>query len=223
MKIRKNFIISGVLFLLFLLFTILVMEIDVRPVGPQQSAVGLASVNLWFHDSIGVHLVWYHITDWLGVTAILTALGFGVLGLLQSVKRKSILKADKDIIALGIYYVVVMAVYVFFEICIVNYRPVLMEGKLEASFPSSHTLITLCIMVTAMMQFHRRIRRKGLRLAAQGVSAGIIAVTIAGRVISGVHWFTDILSGVLLAGALIMLYYAVINNMQRKKQILTKI
>ena len=44
----------------------------------------------------------------------------------------------------------------------------------------------------------------------------IIFTTIMGRLISGVHWFTDIIGGILISSFLLMLFYSLINLEKRK-------
>ena len=213
-EVRRNFIITGILLLLFILLIIAVLAIDVRPIGPSDSSVGLATINKCMFEFLGVHIIWYHITDWLGVVAIAVAFIFALLGLVQLIRRKRIQLVDTNILALGVFYAVVILAYAFFELVVVNYRPILIEGNsgLEASFPSSHTMIVLCIMATAIMQFPYYIKNSSVRLWANIASIGIVAVTIIGRLISGVHWFTDVLGGVLLGSGFIMLYYAVMHT-----------
>ena len=161
-------------------------------------------------------MIWYHITDWLGFAGILTALGFSVLGLIQLIKRKSLKKVDADIYILGAFYLLVIALYCFFETFIVNYRPVLINGYLEASYPSTHTMIICSIMGTAILQWRDRIHKKFLKMTLVLLSTAVIFITVAGRLISGVHWFSDIIGGLFLSGALVMLYYSCVRLVKDK-------
>lgn len=218
MNSKKSFSLTAVLFLLFLTFTAAVSFVDVQPIGPEGSSVGLATVNSWVFKRLDTDLRWYSITNCLGVVAILFACGFGLLGLVQLVKRKSLLKVDYQILLLGALYVVVVAAYLFFESVVINYRPVILESSLEASYPSSHTMLVVCIMATAIIQFHRLFaERKGLPILLDVISVLIIAVTIIGRLISGVHWFSDIMAGIILSAALVMLYRSCVKLVEERQ------
>ncbi len=218
---RKQTIIwisARILFSLFVALTVAVKVIDVKEIGPNSSEIGLATVNRAVRDFFGLNMIWYDITDVLGIVAIVVALGFAVLGLCQLIKRRSIKKVDIDIIILGFFYVAVLLIYVFFEICVINYRPCLLEGELEASFPSSHTMLTVCIMSTAIYQAVKKIKNMPLRIVSVVTAGLIMAVTVVGRMISGVHWFTDIVGGLLLSGALILVYIGVCTAVESKLQ-----
>lgn len=202
------FINSAVLLILFILFTLVVIFIDVKPIGPKGTLVGLATINEWIHHLIGVNLWLYNFTDWASITALAIALGFAILGLVQLVKRKSIFRVDNSILALGGFYLLVIAVYAFFEFNVVNYRPILIDGFLEASYPSSTTMLVLCIMPTAIMQYNRLIQDTRAKYAINLLCGIFTVLMVVGRLLSGVHWFTDIFGGVLLSAALVMLYLA---------------
>lgn len=206
---KKNFGIAAILLGAFVLWTAAVRLVDVQLIGPQGSAVGFATINGWVHDLTGAHMALYTVTDWLGLVPIAFAIGFALLGLIQWIHRKHIRKVDFSILVLGGFYLLVMAAYVLFEMLVINYRPVLINGCLEVSYPSSTTMLVLCVMPTAIMQLNTRIKSKTLkRCAAFGITAFIIFMVI-GRLLSGVHWFTDIVGGALLSAGLVMLYHSI--------------
>lgn len=129
-----------------------------------------------------------------------------MLGLIQWIKRRNLFKVDSDILILGVFYILVMTAYLVFEMFVINYRPVLIEGRLEASYPSSTTLLVLCVMPTAIMQLNNRIKNLVLRRVTVVSISLFIIFMVVGRLVSGVHWLTDIVGGVLLSIGLVMLY-----------------
>ena len=209
-RIRKSFIASMCLLTAFVLWTVAICFVDVRAIGPQGSSVGFAGINGFVHTLTGVHFSLYSITDWLGLVPIFVCMGFGILGLVQWIKRKSIRKVDHNILILGGFYIVTIAAYLFFESVVINYRPVLINGYLEASYPSSTTMLVMCVMPTAIMQLGSRIKSKALRNIVAVSIITFITFMVTGRLFSGVHWFTDIVGGTLLSTGLVMLYRAII-------------
>ena len=207
-KIQNNFIVAAGLLALFILYTVAIMFVDVQPIGPQGSSVRFAEVNQYFHTLFGVNMLLYSITDWLSIAVLFIMFGFAMVGLVQLIKRKSLFRVDSSILVLGGFYVLVFLAYLFFEFFVVNYRPVLIEGVLEASYPSSTTMLMMCIMPTAIMQFHHLISSKGLRNIVNILCGIYASFMVIGRVLSGVHWFTDIVGGILLSATLVMLYYS---------------
>lgn len=218
---KRNYIplaLSAGLLILFILYTASVMLIDVKPIGPQNSLVGFSTLNQWVHKLLGVNMWLYNITDWLGLIALLPVVGFAALGFVQLVKRRSLLRVESNILVLGGFYLVVFAAYLFFELYVVNCRPVLINGILEASYPSSTTMLVMCIIPTAIMQFRRLLRNKAIRICINVLCGTFTAFMVVGRLLSGVHWFTDILGGILLSAALVMLYFSVNRIIDSKQE-----
>lgn len=203
---RKNLYAAISMLVAFVLWTFLIGFVDVQPIGPEKTSVGLAAVNGFLHRLTGVHFTLYHITDWLGLIPLGFVAGFAGLGLAQWIRRKHIKNIDYNLLVLGGFYIVVMAVYVLFERIVINYRPVLIDGILEASYPSSTTTLVLCVMPTAIMQFHERIQNHIFKCCLVSIMTVFIMFMVIGRLISGVHWFTDIVGGALLSTGLVMLY-----------------
>ena len=203
---NKDLAAGIVLLAAFALWTVLIRHIDVQNTGPNGTAVGFAVFNVWFHRITGVHMLIYTITDWLGLVPIIICICFGILGLVQLIRRRSLLKVDSDILLLGAYYVVVILGYLLFEMVPINYRPILIGGNLEASYPSSTTLLVLSVMPTLKYQSDRRIANPAARKAITVFVFVFSAFMVIGRLISGVHWATDIIGSVFLSSGLFLIY-----------------
>ncbi len=202
----------------FALWTVLIQLIDVRTVGPDGAEIGFAAFNKWVHALTGVHMALYTVTDWLGLVPVFICLCFGALGFVQLVRRRSLRLVDPDLPLLGVYYALVIAAYLFFETVPVNYRPILIGGRLEASYPSSTTLLVLSVMPTLTFQANRRCSNPSARKAAALFAAAFSVFMVAGRLVAGVHWATDIVASVLLSGGLFLLYRAVVLFADEKRR-----
>ena len=208
------------LLLAFALWTVLILFVDVQKAGPSETEVGFATFNIWFHRLTGEHMTLYTITDWLGLVPIAVCLGFGALGLVQLFRRKGLQNVDPDILLLGGYYVLVILGYLFFEAVPINYRPVLIEGRLEASYPSSTTLLVLSVMPTLKLQINRRSKSSVLKGIVDVFVVLFSSFMVIARLVSGVHWITDIIGAVLLSGGLLFIYqYGVeVSDRRREKE-----
>ncbi len=208
MKGRKELLTGIILLSAFALWTFMILNVDVQNVGQKGTAVGFAAFNTWFHNITGVHLWLYNVTDWLGLVPVFICMCFGVLGLVQLIKRRSLFKVDIDIILLGVYYILVIFGYLIFEMIPINYRPILINGVMEASYPSSTTLLVLSVMPTLILQIKRRCENKALRNAVYIFAVLFSAFMVIGRLVAGVHWATDIIGSVLLSFGLFELYHS---------------
>ena len=197
----KKFANSYIFASLFIFFSLWIRLFDVQPVGPEGSSIGFAGLNVAVHELFGMHLFWYKLTQLLGVAAIAVAAVFAVVGFIQLVQRKSLLKVDKKILMLGVIYILVILLYVLFEKIPFNYRPVVLDPAegLEPSYPSTHTMIILTIFGTAISVIGDYLKNAKLVLLLKIICLVIMAVTIVGRLICGVHWFTDIAGGVIIS------------------------
>ena len=207
------------LFIFFLLLTggwiYTILYVDVASIGPNNTSVGLATVNQWFRDLFfnspnEYYEPIYKATEYVGYFALGCCVFMGCVGLFQLIKRKSLLKVDRPIIFTGILYVITIGQYVMFEKVIINYRPVIMEGESapEASFPSSHTMLIIVVMGSLIMLCGHYLNKKHPNISAilQAIFVCLIAALVVGRLVCGVHWLTDIVGGILISASLLALY-----------------
>ena len=214
---KKNGIVrTSLLALLFIMFTLAVINVDVQKIGPEGSEVGFAFINGPVHDALPVNDLFYKLTTFLGYLALLAVLGYGAVGVWQLIKRRSLKKVDSQLISLGIFFVLVIFCYVLFEKLVINYRPVILDGGLEASYPSSHTLLALCVFGAMMVPYPELFSEKQLSLVRAAAGA-LVVLSVVGRLLSGVHWLTDIVGAVLLSAALLSGYVSML-QIGRQKQ-----
>lgn len=210
-KNEKRCLLLGSVFLaMFVLWTALIQMVDVQSVGQNETSIGFATFNCWFHHFTGVNMAIYTITDWMGLVPVVICLIFAGIGLVQLIKRRSLFRVDADIMILGVYFVIVFLAYAIFEMIPINYRPILIEGIMEASYPSSTTLLVLSVMPVLIGQIQRRLSGIGVKRIITIAAIAFSVFMVTGRLISGVHWFTDIVGGVLLSAGLFKLYKAAV-------------
>ena len=208
---KKKCLISGFgLVGVFSVWTWLIQTVDVQPIGLNGTDIGFATFNIWFHKITGVNMNLYTITDWLGLVPVFIGMIFGFIGLVQWIKRRKLLKVDFDIRALGIYYIVVIFGYLIFEMIPINYRPIFINGFMEASYPSSTTLLVLGVMPTLPFQTNIRLNNPALKKIITLFTVAFSVVIVVGRLISGVHWITDIVGSILLSAGLFYIYKGIV-------------
>ena len=195
------------------LFTLLVKTVDVQAIGPEGSSVGFAALNGAFASSHEYAGGWHLLSKLLGALALLVILGFAAVGLLELLQKRSLWKVHRDILDLGGLYLATLAVYLFFEIVVINYRPILDDGELAASFPSSHTVLACVVFLSAARVLPRLF--PALSEYSRWIligGAGLSFLTVLSRLLSGVHWLTDIFGGLFFSAALLFWYLALTSD-----------
>ena len=218
MKDKKLFSVGLILIAVFVFWTILILTVDVQPVGVNGTVVGFATLNCSFHNMTGVNMTIYHITDWLGLVPLFCCMIYGAVGFVQLLQRKSLLKVDIDILLLGVYYVIVIFGYLIFEMIPINYRPILIDGRMEVSYPSSTTLLVSSVMPTVIFQIDRRIKNRVVRRIITPSTILFSLFMLIGRTIAGVHWLTDIIGSAFLSAGLFLIYYVNVLRLDKKRE-----
>lgn len=201
----------------FAVWTLMIETIDVKPIGINGTDIGFATLNRWFHNLTEVNMTLYKITDWLGLIPVFVCMIFGVVGMVQLIKKRNLFRVDYDILLLGLYYVVVIMCYLVFEMIPINYRPILINGFMEASYPSSTVLLVLAVMPTVVFQTNRRIGNDKIKKIICIIIIIFTLFMVIGRTVSGVHWITDIIGSILLSTGLFFMYKTAVLMSDRKQ------
>ena len=215
---------AGLFYVLFLALIVLLCLVDRMPRG-DGTEIGLATLNCGCFAAVALlngsidgnlelSMKLYKLTEYLGYFAILVLCVFALIGFLQLLRRRSLKKVDREILAMGGLFIVTLAVYVFFEKVVINCRPIIMPGEsgFEPSFPSSHTVMSIVILGSAALVLKKYVPSPALCTLLRIACVLLILVMVCCRFLSGCHWFTDILGGVLVSLALLFLFSAVIDN-----------
>lgn len=209
MKNKRNILLSVIMTIFSGIYIYLVKTVDVKSIGPNNTSVGFAKVNDAFMHLVGTNMTIYKLTEVAGLLVLLIVGIYGIIGLVQLIKRKSLFKVDREIICLGILYVMMISVYVLFEKVVINYRPILIDNELEASFPSSHTMLAICTSVSSLLVYKKYVPKK-LNYLAMFTTVLLLTIVFLGRMISGVHWLSDILGGVIISLTLLTYFYTIL-------------
>ena len=212
-QVKNSLIVTVILFAVFVIYTICVKNVDVAAIGPEDSSVGFSSINGPIAGALEYNELFYDISKIIGLFSFITIGAIILTALYQVIKRKGILKADQDCYVMGVTYVATGILYVLFEKIIINYRPVILDEGLEASFPSSHTMLSVCVFITASIWVKDRIKNSQYVSIMLCVFAAMMVVC---RLISGVHWLTDIIGGVIAGAFLVSIYMTLMSVLQTR-------
>lgn len=214
---RGYFIISAIYFAAFIVFTCFVSFYDVSSSGVNGTNIGFSTLNTSFHEFTGVNMPLYDLTNVIGVGIFVLMAFFAFLTVMQSIVRRSVKEADTNLLLVCLFYVLLLIVYFVFEKIVINYRPILMDGQQEASYPSSHTMLALCVLITAIIQFNRLFRGGLPKYIAGIILIALAALMVICRMWSGVHWFTDIIGGGIISISLIFFYCGFLSKFEDSK------
>lgn len=199
---KPLYIISGCIFAFFVIFTIMVSKIGIKPLGVNGTDIGFADINVDFHNKTGLHLDMYDLTDKLSIIIYALMAMFAVIWVVKLFMKKF----DKTIFMLGILYILLFLFYFLFEHLIINYRPVLIEGVMEASYPSSTTMLATTVLITAVIAFFYLLKSKFTKAILTIIFVAFAAYMVFVRMTCGVHWLTDIIGGLIASAGFIFLY-----------------
>ncbi|MBO4433771.1 MAG: phosphoesterase PA-phosphatase, partial [Clostridia bacterium] len=175
MNKKTKYILPAVSFLLFIILIVLLKTVSVEKTGVGNTSIGLYGLNAAVKEFIGMNFTWYKITEITGVIALAAAGIFALLGIIELIKRKSLLKVDSEILTLGGLYILTASLYFFFENFVVNYRPYIEKGAaaVEPSFPSSHTVLALVIFGSIFMLLSKYVKSKPLLYTIKALCAAL--------------------------------------------------
>lgn len=135
---------------------------------------------------------------------------FVVLGLYQLITRKSLLKVDHRLLWMILPLVLIAITYVVFDkFLVLNIRP---NGSGEASFPSTHVMVVSTIFLIIALNLPYYIKSKTAWIIIDIAMLLLIVLVCVGRVLSEMHWLSDVLGGLAFAIIFAVIYYLIIRR-----------
>ncbi len=211
-KSNKYYRVGRIFLAIWIVFTVLIKVVDVQPIGPEGSKVGFAKLNGAFFEMTGFNETLYNLTETVGILTFAVIAFFASIGAYQLFARRSLFKVDKRIMALGFFYISVGIFYLLFRVVVINYRPVMLDGGLEASYPSSHTMMAISVFLSAIIMIHEMVPKERLKHILIAACIVVLFVLAGGRALCGIHWITDIVAGTLLSLGLLFIFKGVIER-----------
>ncbi len=216
--LNRNIIIGLCSIGLFLILLILLLTVDRK--GNVEGQIGLYGLNKTF-------LVNQYKESWDGLSDVILYISLGFLVglaiyvLYQVSNKKNLLKVDKDILFVGCGILIIIFFWILFDkILIINYRPILVKMEAEASFPSTHVMLTTFILLSSGYCITKRESKNLIHtiLGYAGFSC-LVFICVLGRILSSMHWMTDCLGGFLIGFGLFSLMVGLDKFFTNKEQI----
>lgn len=205
---KLYYVMSAVSFTLFVILTVLLLKVDVTASGINGSNIGLSMINISFRDVIGSSWLCYNISKVAGIVGLAACALICLMFAFRVMRQKSLKALCKRDVALVALYIETAVFYIVFDKIVINYRPMLKWGETEpeSSFPSTHALMAVVIFVSLGHVASDYIKNKLTLKIVQGACVVFALAIILGRTFSGVHWFTDIVGGILFGVGLVCAY-----------------
>lgn len=208
---KKTCITMACLFMgLYIVLLVMLYSVDVTFEGVNGSRIGLSGINIPIRDAIGTNMIFYNISKYVGALGIALVGVLAVWFLVRIIREKSLKALTRKEYELGVLYLLTCVLYVVFSKIVINYRPIIKwdeEGP-ESSFPSTHAMIAVVIFGSFCCIAGNYIKNEKLCKLIRILCVILAVLVIVGRMLSGVHWFTDIVGGVLVALSLVFAYLA---------------
>ena len=204
---------------IFIIWTIIVKTVDLVYI-PDVGYLGLSHFNATVNNFV-INFkpgLCHKLSNVLLYLSFASVLPFAIMGLVQLIKGKSLKAVNPSLWIMLLAYVLTVFFYFFFEIVKINYTPDSQAGALKASYPSSHVFLTLSLLGIGAFGYLKftKLSNKINILVLAGVGL-YMALAVVTRLLSGHHWFSDIIGGLLLAAFVVAAIFTLPNLIKKEE------